>query len=345
MKNSLLILLALLFISNAYSQLSLSYKNNAPLFGDTINTQEIDLISPGNAGPDQVWDFSRIQFTGEKNTSFLSAQARQHVQGLSSYNAIFNEKGYEYFLKMDENGSEIVGLINKDLSIVFSDPVVKIKYPVLYGTHLTDEFSGVGLTNTKSSIAISGDYSLEADAYGTLILRDRIIKDVLRIKIVEKKIQINPCNIYEIITTNYFWYAPAARYPVIGFSIRDVKASGKNTISNTAFINPKMSNSGILTAGSDQDGLTSDEISLILYPNPFITKLSYNYFLRKQMPVTIELIDMTGKTIISLIKEQVQSEGFHTGELDAVKHGLKMGVYNFRLKSGEKILISKVVKM
>jgi hypothetical protein len=341
------VLLFLFFVAtNVFSQVVLTYKYNAPLLGDTIITQEISLISPGNEGSGQVWDFSALQYTGEKNVSFLSRNPVQQVDGLKDYTAVLNDKGYEYFYKLDENSSEILGLVNKDLSFVLSDPILKMKYPIMYGTNFTDEFNGTGINKSKSGIAISGDYTLEANASGTIILHDRIIKDVLRLKVVENKLQINPCNIYQIKTTSYYWYAPAARYPLLGMSTREVKSNGLDlVVTNTSFINQQMCNSGILLAGTGVENQDASEISLILYPNPFIGTLYYNYFLRKQLPITIELVDMTGKTIISLTKEQMQTEGFHTGELDAVKHNLKMGVYYFRFTLGDKVLVSKVVKM
>jgi len=345
MKSAILLIL-LFIVTNVFSQVVLTYRNNAPLPGDTIITQEIDPVSPGSAGPGQVWDFSGIRLTGEKNKSFLSQKPTRSVDGLSNFTTILNDKGYEYFYKMDENSSEILGLSNKEMSLVLADPILKMKYPVIYGSNFTDEFNGTGINTHKSDIAISGDYSLEADAYGTIILRDRIVKDALRIKIVENKIQINPCNVYQIKTVAYYWYVPAARYPLIGITTREVSNNGQEpAITNTAFFNPEMSNSGILLAGSGQENPNTGELSLILYPNPFIGNLYYNYFLRKQLPVTVELVDMTGKTIVSLSKEQVQSEGFHTGELDAVKYGLKMGVYYFRFTYGDKVLVSKVIKM
>lgn len=346
MKISTLLLLQLLVIYSTFSQVVLTHKNNSPLPGDTIVTKDILPVSPGNAGPNQVWDFSKIQYTGEKNVSFLYGQPTNAIDNLSNFNVTLNDRGYEYLYKIDENSSEVVGLSTKGLSVVFSDPIVKIKYPVLYGIGFKDEFTGVGLDTHKSNIAISGDYSLKADAYGTLIMHDRIIKDALRLTIEESRIQINPCNIYEIKTTTYYWYAPGARYPVIGLSTRKVKTNGENpVVTNTAFVNREMSNSGIFVTGSGQDNYNTGEVSLNLYPNPFTEKLIYSYFLRKQMPVSIELVDMTGKTVVTLSDKQLQAEGLYEGELDAVKYGLKMGVYNFRLKYGEKILVSKVVKL
>jgi hypothetical protein len=339
-------MLMFLFVSHAFAQVILTYRNNTPLPGDTILTYSIEPFSPGNEGPDQVWDFSKIQLNGEKNVSFISTKPTRSINGLTNFDFTFTEKGYEYFYKNDEINSTVVGLTIKDLSVVFTDPVLKMKYPVLYGTNFTDEFAGTGSDKLSTDIGLSGSYSLKADAFGTVIFHDRTIKDVLRLKISENKIQINQCGLYESVITTYLWYAPAARYPVMALTTRQMSINGKAPVATTtAYVNPKMSNSGILLAGTDQNTIGNDEVALVLFPNPFVSKLNFNYFLRKQMPVTLELVDMTGKTILSIYNEEIQSEGFHSGELDAAEHNLKMGVYNFRFKFGEKEMVSKVVKM
>jgi len=341
-----LLLLLFLFVTNAFAQVILTYRNNAPLPGDTILTYAVEPFSAGNEGPDQVWDLSRIQLNGEKNVSLISGKPARSIDGLTNFDFTFTEKGYEYFYKTDEINSLVVGLTIKDLSVVFTDPVLKMKYPVLYGTNFVDEFTGTGRDKLSSDIGLSGSYSLKADAFGTVIFQDRIIKDVLGLKISENKIQINQCGLYESVVTTYVWYAPAARYPVMGLTTRQMSINGKEPVATTtAYVNPKMSHSGILLAGTDQNVIENDEVALVLFPNPFVTKLNYNYFLRKQLPVTLELVDMTGKTILMLSNEEIQSEGFHSGEFDAAKHNLKMGVYYFRFKFGENEMVSKVVKM
>lgn len=346
MKTTALLIFSLFIFTQAFTQVVLTYRNNAPLPGDTLITYDIDLTSPGTAGPGQVWDFSGLQISAEKNMSCISAKPSRMLDGISGYNTILTDRGNEYFYKIDEKSSEMLGLFNKDLSIVLTDPIVKMKYPVLFGTRFTDEYSGSGPNKYNSDVAISGEFTIEADACGTIILHDRIIKDALRIKSEEKKIQINPCNIYEIKSTSYTWYVPSSRYPVIGMTTRELKSNGAEpVVTHTAFINPQMANAGILLAGSADASQDASDASLILYPNPFIETLYYNYYLRRQMPVTVELVDMNGKNIITLAREQVQSEGFHTGDLDALKHDLKMGVYYFRFTFGDKVLVSKVVKM
>jgi len=348
MKKYTLLLITFLFISTAFAQVVLTYRNNAPLPGDILTTETIEAFSPGNPGSGQVWDFSGIQSTGEKNISTLSSSVKSATlpDGLYDFNTILNDKDYEYFYKIDENRSEIVGFINKDLSFSFSDPILKMSYPLFYGKSYTDEYNGSGVNKYKSSVAISGNYSLEADAYGTVILNDRIIKDVLRIKITDNKMQLNPCNIYEIKTIAYAWYAPSARYPLLGLTTREVKNNGQEPdITTIAFMNREMCQTGIILTGSESYDANANEVALIVYPNPFVSKLYYNYFLRKQLPVTIDLVDMNGKTVRNLADAQIQEAGFHTGEFDAVKTDLKMGIYYFRFTLGDKVYVSKVVKM
>ena len=348
MKKYTLLFISILFISTAFAQVVLTYRNNAPLPGDTLVTEAIEAFTTGNPGPGQIWDFSTIQSTGEKTTSILSAPYTSAgiPDKMYDYNTLLNDKGYDYFYKIDETRSEMVGFITKDLSLSFSDPILKMSYPLFYGKSYTDEYNGSGINKYKSGVAISGNYSLEADAYGTIILHDRIIKDVLRVKITDNKMQLNPCNIYEIKTTAYAWYAPSARYPLLGLTIREVKNNGQEPeITTIAFMNREMCKTGIMLTGSGSYEADANEVALIVYPNPFVSKLYYNYFLRKQLPVTIDLVDMNGKTVINLANAQVQDEGFHTGELDAVKKDLKMGVYYFRFTLGDKVYVSKVVKM
>ncbi len=345
-KIHLLLISAFFVVTNAFSQFALTYKSNAPLVGDTIRTQGIEIISPGGDGLDQVWDFSKTQFTGEKATSFLTENPTQLIDGIGNHNATLSDKGYEYVYNIGENKSEIVGLVTKDLSIVFSDPIVKINYPVPFGTNFIDDFSGTGTDSYKSNIAISGTNSFKADGYGTIKLRDKTLNNVLRVKLEENKMQLNPCSVYEMKTTTYFWYAPTFRYPVMGTTTRVVKSSIQNTVvTQTAFINEKVINAGSLVTGLDQNGIDANQISLSLYPNPFVEILNYSYYLTKQMPVTIEMIDITGKTIMEIVSGQVQSEGFHSGQIDAVKNQLVRGMYSFRIKCGENVLVSKAVKM
>ena len=54
---------------------------------------------------------------------------------------------------------------------------------------------------------------------------------------------------------------------------------------------------------------------------------------------------MSGKYNARLLKNQIQGEGLHSGELDAVTQNLAPGVYYIRFTFGKQVVVEKVVKI
>lgn len=350
MKNILFPSVLLFMAVSLFAQTSLTHKNNAVISGDSCVYREIQFVDPGNAGSNQIWDYSKIQFTGTSLVSFIQPASSQKIAGVENYNILLKESGYDYFLNSFENRLEELGYVNKDknMTLVYSDPVIKMKYPFFYGDQYIDPFSGVAYYNGKSRIDLSGNYTVVADAYGTLILPDLVIKNTLRVKIIKKGLQIGICGSTETNIIKYCWYAPGYRYPVLNISIVENRYSGEAPeISKTAFVNTQQHNDNSTIAGSNDPGpqIEKSDVSVILFPNPFDVKLTYNYFLRKQLHVSIELYDMSGKFSLRLLKNQIQSEGLHTGELDGFTYGLTPGVYYIRFTFDKLVIVSKVVKI
>jgi hypothetical protein len=347
MKKLITLLLIIAIGTTVSSQVVLTYKDNALLAGDSVISMEIQYTSPGNAGPDQLWDFSKIQLSNNIRVSNTSEIPADYPNGFSNSNLVLNDHGYEYYLHITENSMEELGLTSKDYSFVFSDPMLKMKYPFNYSDNFTDKYSGVGSYREDRKVEVSGTYTVIADGIGTLVLPDRILKNAMRLRIDETGVQINPCNSIERKIIRYLWYVPSARYAVLGLTSSEYTATGQEPkITTSGFINEKMLNSGDLNSiNHDQTASDLAEASITLYPNPFSKNFSYSYFLREQMPVSIELMDMTGRKIIDLFKSKLQSDGLHTGELDAADYNLTMGVYYLRFTFGKKVFISKVVKM
>ena len=138
------------------------------------------------------------------------------------------------------------------------------------------------------------------------------------------------------------------RYPVLSISTLSYQSGGQiPTVTNTASVNLDQLKETGTVAGNVDPQIQEDksDIAVILYPNPFSEKISYHYFLRKQIPVSIGLYDMTGKNRLQLVKNQVQAEGLHTGDLDGTVAGLTPGVYYLRFTFDKKVVISKIVKI
>jgi hypothetical protein len=339
------------------AQVTLTYANNALIIGDTYTFREIQFPDPGPAGANQIWDYSKIQFTGKNPVSNLQPPLIPKMDGVGDYNLSLLENGYDYLMNSTENRLEEIGYVNSDLKLTlkYTDPVVKMKYPFSYGGQFSDHFIGIAYYNETNTIDFFGDVTVTADAYGTLILPDRLIDGSLRVKTIKKGLQINMCGTADINIVKYSWYASGYRYPVLSLTTVENRFSGgASEIIKTAFTNTEqnqsksgliaMSNVSVKPADPLEQNVKPD-VSVNLSPNPFIDKLTYSYFLTEQMTVSLELYDMAGKTTGWLVKNQLQPSGLHTGELYTTTYGLTSGVYFMRFTFDKQVVIHKVVKI
>ena len=341
--------LPLLFISRAaFTQGPLTLRDNAPAAGDSAAYREIRFADPGSNGPDQIWDFSKIVYTANSTENVVEPAAGVKSAGTGT-TVILHEAGYAYSMNVTGNSLVELGYTNaeKKLTLEYTDPVIKMKFPFSYGDRYTDPFAGIAYYDTDNRLEFSGNLVVEADAFGTLILPDRVIKNTLRVRSAKSGLQVNTCGTVEISIVKYCWYAPGYRYPVLSIAITENRYSGgKPEITRAAYVATRQ-NSGGNNATATGTGTLAEksDVSVIVYPNPFTEKLTYNYFLRKQLPVSIELYDMSGRYSMRLVNNQQEGEGLHTGELNGLTHGLTPGVYYLRFTFDKQVVVEKVVRM
>jgi hypothetical protein len=352
MRTKIFALLLLLLPVGLAGQTSLTFQNNSLRMNDSNNYQEIQFTEPGTSGPNQEWDFSRMQFTDKNQCSAIQFPSIQKMAGITACNLLLAENGYQYFLNSSEKILEEAGYVNNDLklSLVYNDPVVKMKYPFAYGNQYTDHFEGFALFDGTSKIDIAGDYTVSADSYGTLILPDRVIKDVLRVKSVKSGQQNNVCGATDFCNTRYSWFAAGYRYPLLNLNIIETRSNGAPTVvTKTANYNiqqlyEKKGAFGAI-AQSIPAKVPSSEIEVVISPNPFEDRLTYSYSLPESMDVSIDLYEMSGKTIGWIFKNQAQGSGLHNGEFFASRFGLVSGVYFMRFTFNKQIVIMRIVKL
>ena len=349
MKKTYILLLLSFSLSTVIAQVSISFPNNGLITGDSAQSNEINYIDPGNAGENLVWDFSGIQYTGKTTYCGVGEDMTKNGAGLNGKGIILTEDGYVYNYITRENGCEETGYVNtgKKMTMEYSDPVVKMIYPFCYGQQFSDTFAGVALFSGTSRIDVNGTYTVAADAFGTLILPDRILKNTLRVKAVRQSLQISVCGSNQANSVKYYWYVPGYRYPVVMLGTAENRYGGQEpVVVQNAWVNLHQSNAGAGSQVADQkDQGEANENAVIVFPNPFTEQLTYNYFLRSQVPVSVELYDMSGKFNIRIEKKQTQSEGLHTGTIRASTHGLPPGVYYLRFTFDKQVVINKVVKV
>ncbi len=333
-------------------QTTLTFQYNSLREGDSNTSQEIQPMDPGAAGAKQTWDFSSVQYNSKSQCSFLQTAAHPTISGVGTYNFLLSENGYEYLMNSSEKMLEEIGYVNKDqkLSLFYSDPVVKMKYPFAYGDQFTDHFVGEAMFNESYKIDFYGDITVTADAAGTLILPDRVVNGVLRVKSVKKGLQVNMCGTTDVNIVKYGWYGQGYRYPLVSLNIVETSTNGNSPVlTTTAFTNTTQlqEKSGIVGAIQEISSIagSTSEVKVTISPNPFTDQLNYSYYLPEERNVSVEVYDMSGKTYGWLVKNQMRPVGLHAGELKSSTLGLVSGVYFMRFSFDGQIVISKIVKL
>lgn len=228
-----------------------------------------------------------------------------------------------------------------------------MKYPFSYGDKYTDAFTGVAMFNENYRIDFTGKYTSTADAYGTLLMPNNLIlENVMRVKSVKTGIQVNPCGHVKINIVRYAWYAEGYRYPVMIITVVENTYPNSMTpeITKTAsvytpYLNTTTKNIIPGNSGTTVKNTINTGVSVTLFPNPFSEKITYNYFLKNDMPVSIILYDITGKYNQPIADNQPQTAGFHSGEIGGLHHTLPAGVYYLRFIFGEQVVVQKFVKL
>ena len=346
MKKYILLAAAMILVSAAFSQYVLSYRNNALIKGDVILSKEVQYVDPGSAGLNQIWDFSKITFNGTDNSNRILSTPTAKLEGVSDYNILLSEGGgREYYMNMTSTDLTEKGYTAKDLTMVYSDPVLKMIYPFTYGESFTDKYVGSALFQGLTKIDLSGDNTVTADAFGTLILPNLTLTNTLRVKTDKMGVEVYPCSSIVVRILKYSWYAPGYRYPVLVITTIESKATGQEpVITKSATINVQQP-VNTETVGGVPEPQPANDIAVSVYPNPFNEKFNFNYFLRKQMPAKIAMYDLTGKLTKLILQSDMQAEGIHTGEIDAEELNLTPGMYYLRFTFENNVVVKKVVKL
>lgn len=98
-----------------------------------------------------------------------------------------------------------------------------------------------------------------------------------------------------------------------------------------------------LTSINENDFIPNDFFISQNYPNPFNSSTKVNYFLPAKTHVIIEIYDILGRKISTLVDE-VKNNGLHYLEIKNLSIGLiTSGTYFLRFQLGQKYFIRKVL--
>lgn len=319
------------------SQISLTYENHALKAGENHTTQYVENVNHGDAGENQIWDFTDFKCDKTKTSEINSAFETENYSKFSESNiAVFDDEN-EFYFNVNEDVNEYLGLTTTTAVIHFNQPIIKMKYPFDYKDEISGEFSGEGLYYGEIISDIYGDYYVTADGYGTILLPNNVsIDNVLRIKTINHIFE-TACNTTEFINEKYLWYSENSRYPIM-VVINNTKITNNDTIiTNFGYYNENAYQTQLEVAHSN-----IIEYSVNVYPNPFVDNINISYSLKEEAKVNIEIFNSIGQKIETLVDNQLQN-GNQIINYNVNKNSLAVGNYYIKILINENVITKKII--
>jgi hypothetical protein len=241
MKNSPIFVILLLFWPFLLpAQPVLTQGQHMLQYGDTVvrQTYSFNSISPGPAGANVTWDFTQLQ------PLFVESGEVQPVLNMPlfayNYQIAFSSPTFTHYMWY-QAGADTVTFAGHNRSSLepdiaeFWDSDVLLRLPMHYGDQHTDSYWGRSTAMLRPP-HFSGTSSIDADAYGTLLLPGRTYTDVLRVH--KHDVVFDSVNTSTFDT--WYYYSASQCFPVLVY--------GDNTYFNGTYAISNETRSGLVSA-------------------------------------------------------------------------------------------------
>jgi hypothetical protein len=328
MRTAVPFVLAALLPTIALAQPTIDATNNVPAPGSSYPTNHGPWVFEGWTGANVTWGYWMLPSNGARTFYYPATSSSSTSAQVPTANLLFTDGGSDtLFLRHTSQGREIVGEKTGLGLVVYTDPIMEIRYPCTFGTTWTDPLQA---SYTVSGVPVSrvGTVTGIADGYGLLELPAIDIPNVLRIK-VRKVIDDNSAfiNAHRVSET-YYYFSADVPHPVLRLQLDSV------TLGGGAPATQREAHWMYGTAVGVQ-GLDAGDVRFTPYPNPANGPVSILLGALAGQVRHVELIDATGRVVLR--KDLPAPQG------DAVQgaftvSGLRAGLYHVRLGGAQGIL-------
>jgi len=309
-----------------YSQVTMTKASHGFSGGQSHECQAVQYQSPGESGINCVWDFSKA---AALNVVESIVNLSEDNSTLGTITASRND-GCEFYFATTESANEYWGYKAGNQKLQLTEPIVKTKYPQIYGTQFSGKYAGtITIEGTDYKQHVEGVYSTDVDGMGTILLPNNLSFPAIRVKTIEGNASFE--------RVKYLWYAQDVLLPLF-VSLEDysVAADGtKKLLTSESFLN---------TLARSSTGIQSiaNSFSYQVSPNPFKDEIQLTYTVTGKNLVTVALYASDGSKLTTLLS-QVQS-GAQSLSKDVSKYAQAPGVYLLRITVGDKVYTEKLVK-
>lgn len=232
--------------------------------GDVLIKQQVEFADPGQAGENQLWDFSKVKTINDEYTLVYSLppllddsiyiMGDMHFLKKDIHDnelVVGTEHNTMYYYRLTNDSLLQLGHENPTIKLEYTSPMTLMSFPLNYGQAVVSDYKSKGLYSSTVDMQSQGQMITTADAYGKMLLpTGDTLSPVLRVRTIQTVLDKstytqNPENIdttteggdNSIQLETCSWYSKGYRYPVFE-TVRSTKLNDNSEIFSTAFFFP-----------------------------------------------------------------------------------------------------------
>ncbi len=296
--------------------------------GDRYTSVSVDTnnVNQGSAGANTVWNFSGVTFLNDPfENVFINPEQAQGSEFFPGATLVQKIDSTYIYSREEGNAFYSMGMYaGKEGTRIFSDMQKIFQYPFAFSNSFTDSYSAL-MEGKGYTVASHGQYTLTADAWGTLILPSATYSNSLRVKSITNNTDtINyegSVLVSSSLSVNYSWYVSGSKAPVFSISYVQTPFGSYKYVS---YSYPVVS--GISSNNEVADKFTLDQN----FPNPFNPSTKISFSIPKAGFVSMKIYDIAGKEV-AVVANEFMNAGKYTADFNA--SSLTSGTYFYRLEA------------
>lgn len=289
---------------------------SAPRPGTVYTYVSADRQALAGLGAGQVWDASgAVPFT-TSTVQFYDTVAGQVAAQFPQAEVVMFLEGKETYLSSEADGLYALGthIASPTITVGYTDAYRSLRFPCDLGTAWTDTFSGPYLYNGEPYVR-AGSGSFSATGYGTLVLPEGPVHDVLRIDGVEHYTEVGGGNLFTFTNSFSLYYKPGLSHFV----------ARNDSIATSFNGSPSPDQLRFLHMDSTSLGLVPDVargIGVEVFPNPASDRLQVVFATEGAAMITV--LDAHGRQVA---REPVAPEAAGVRRVALDLHRTAAGLY------------------
>lgn len=287
MKQLLSLCCAALITSAAHAQPTLTAATSTPQAGTTFTVHFGPYVQPGSAGPDRTWDLSALSTDSSLTAQYVNAaNTTNGAQFPTATIAEVNDQVTQYY-RVASDGIHFAGSDDGTSLIVHTPQGTYLPFPCTFGTTWSSPQNATFMFD-ETEVERTGTFTGEVDGYGTLVMPDGSIPNVLRVHWTHEL--VDDLGFFSIDHTydSYAFFVAGQAWPIAELATSTLDFGGGPTTQQFSRWSGDISTSFF----------SRSQVQLSVFPNPATDALNIMWPADFGPRAAVSIMDAAGRAIM-----------------------------------------------